>query len=279
MKSTLMAVAFATLTTVGVSAYANDYSVNHPYFMPNAGEFVLDSYYHQQTLKYNDSALKHGLDGGKSKLKYFQEDLFYAINDKWVVNLSYGRDSQKWKGDANGGFDNTYKGTDVTVAAIYKFYDDDSLFGKFSLGYYQDSGDSIYDGQDKGLDLHLTTGVKGKWADPYFDIRYYNTINRGGDNDGAVNMMLAAYKQICGKLGVNLGLKYYKDFSSYDEKLWSGRADFRYAFDKHQGLTLGCVWQLSDSAPQHSFDSEIGEVVSYKTKSRQTWFVDYIFRF
>ena len=268
-KSVMTAICAATLLA-GMTAYANEYPVTHPFYLPDKGEVVSSTSYNHYDCKLKSPAAKQLL-GDKYKVDVVSEDLGYGISDKIILIGGYCHEAFDYKGLYNDSDKNHY----WYLGLGDKFIDDGKTFFYGSFDYCQYNGDSV-DKSTKYYDLFLKYGKKLDWADPYISVYYTNSMNRGSDNDAYAYFEGGIYKQVNDKLGLDVNLDYYHNTDALKEKFLGATVDLRYAFTQKAALTLGYRFQLSDS--QHKDSGELGDI-SFKTKTYDGFFANLTFAF
>lgn len=257
----------AVAMLMGMTAFANEYPITHPFYAPDKGKWHSESRYTYEEAKYKSKEVKQLQE--KTKTDTFQEIYRYALSEKWTAYFGYGDSKAK---DVGGEFDgDKTKIKNWYVGFADRFIDDGKTFFCGAFDYGQVRGDD-FDGQDKGYDLRLIYGKKLSWADPYVEVSYYNTLNRGRDNDPVVGVKLGAYKQLGRKFGTNIYLHYDQANGEAYDKFTGAGIDFSYSFTDNMALKLGYGVQLSDK--QHDDDDW-----NWKTKSHDTFFASLIFSF
>lgn len=263
-KSVMTAICAATLLA-GMTAYANEYPITHPFYAPDKGQFKSSTTYTHYDAKMKSTAAKRLY--GNPKVDVIAEDIELGITDKLVFIGGYYHSAYDYKGVV----DDTYKDKYWYLGLQQKFVDDGKTFFSGYFDYCQDNDDRA-DKLSKGFDLSLTYGKKLDWADPYISGTYTNTLNNGSNNDGFGTIEAGVYKQINDKLGFNAGVGCFLYTDVSKEKYWGGQVDLRYAFTEKTALKLGYSFQLSDS--QHKINE-----ISHKTKSLNGFFANLIFVF
>lgn len=261
-KSLITAVCVGTMLA-GATAFANDYSVIHPFSMPGKGEFFSVTTYMHTDAKFKDDVLNR--QSGSFKVDTIGENLFWGLSDKWSLRAGYGHSNNK--AEKNGTFKNWYE----YLGANYLFKDDGKTFCKGSFSYTQSNNDS-FDKTHKLYELFVTYGKHLHGIDPYVNVTYSNTLNLGKENDGFGILRVGAYKELSAKWGVNLVAEYECLTDETKEKCVQASLDFRYAFNKKSGVALGYTHQFSDSQDEvGGFNGEL--------KRRNTFYTQVFLKF
>lgn len=264
MKKSLMTVACVATMLMSVSAYANDYSVVHPFYVPGKGEIASATTYMHAEAKFKNSDLRNHV--GTMKNNTFGEDLAYGLSDKWNIIGGYCQMRDKFsKGDSS------HKSWWAYLGAQNVCKDDGKTFLKWNFDYFQICGE-YFDKTSKGYDLSVTYGKNFKCAAPYVIVGQSNTLNMGKENDPVYVVGVGAYKELSDKFGVNLVFEYEHSTDAIKEKGTALTFDVRYSFNKKSGLVVGYNYQLSDN--QRTVDTNDSEL-----KSRNGIFANLFFAF
>lgn len=302
MKKSLMTAVGAAVLLTGMTAFANEYPVTHPFYMPDKGGCYFDVGYSNTQSKFKDKDVQSIFDNKKTKTNTYSVDGIYAVSDKCYINIGYSAEKNKidvtpydavlFDAFLIPNFDPSFDNKDKYwyIGATDKFIDNDSMLLKGTVAYYQKNGDS-YDKTDRGVAVELFCGGKTNsddpWAvDPYVKIRYTD----GNESNGVGSATLGVYKQVNDKFGVNIGVNYSQWTDDSKEKYMEGLVDLRYAFTKNCALKIGYGFQIFDKQRKYDYAgltdfakafgyTEDDVKFSLKTKSRNRFFANLMFAF
>lgn len=236
MKKSLMFAVCAATMLMGASAFANSYSVIHPFYSPDKGQASLEMdyrYYHQKFKHSETTAL-----AGKPRAHNSTNTINYGLTDKWVA---YGLLYRTWNYSDMG----HSQVDEWCLGAYYKFIDDGKTYFHLGGDYWQ-TDLNLNEKIEKGIYFEGKFGKNFSWGTPYAEFSYYNIVNKGGDDDGTFQFNVAWYKELGRKLGMEISVENYwrtdvtKDFFS------GAFLKFKYAFTPKFGMTIYAATQLYD---------------------------------
>ncbi|MCQ2380903.1 MAG: hypothetical protein MJ032_00975, partial [Acidaminococcaceae bacterium] len=89
MKKSLMTAVGAAVLLTGMTAFANEYPVTHPFYMPDKGGCYFDVGYSNTQSKFKTEDAKFAFGDNKLKANTYSVDGIYAVSDKCYVNAGY----------------------------------------------------------------------------------------------------------------------------------------------------------------------------------------------
>lgn len=300
MKKSLMAAVCTASLLTAMTVLANEYPVTHPFYMPDKGGCYFDVGYGNTQSKFKSEGAKFVYGNNKLKTNTYSVDGTYAVTDRFYFNAGYSSIKNKLNAGSSDLallFDYVHIGHDVLdidakdknwyIGMTEKFIDNDSMFLKGTIAYYQENGDS-YDKTDRGVAVELfcggRTNSEDPWAvDPYVKVGYTD----GNESNGIGSAAVGVYKQFNDKFGINIGVNYTQCTDESKEKYMEGLVDLRYAFTSNCALKVGYGFQIFDKQRKYDYFGAEGLLglteddvkFSLKTKSRNRFFANLMFAF
>ena len=97
MKKSLMTAVGAAVLLTGMTAFANEYPITHPFYMPDKDGCFFDVGYNYIQSKFKTDDAKFIYDNKKAKTNTYTVDGIYAVSDKCYVNVGYSGIKNKIK--------------------------------------------------------------------------------------------------------------------------------------------------------------------------------------